>query len=152
MPGEVHTMSFNMSYVQRHSDVPQALFDEISNRKCALFLGAGASLGAHDSNGESLPAWWQMVEELLNLLHAVDPLDQQTIDEMNDLMKHGELLALSEWLDYKLPKKNFSDYLRNRLATADGSIIHEILSKKKFAGVITTNYDNLVERYWARAG
>ncbi|MFH0783003.1 MAG: SIR2 family protein [Pseudomonadota bacterium] len=152
MPGEVHTMPFDVSYVKNSCDVPQALIDRINERKCILFLGAGASLGSCDKNGESLPAWWQMVEELLNLLHRVAPQRSEITDEMNDLMEHGELLALSEWLDFALPKHNFAEYLRNRLATADGSTVHEILSKKPFAGVITTNYDNLAERYWAKYG
>jgi SIR2-like protein len=150
MPGETHRFFLEVPYVDKTDPVPTQLKEAIAEKKCLLFLGAGASLGATDENGKRLPSWATLIQELLAELD--DEGGQVPQPEAQDLFELGELLALSEWLDGNLSRNRFSQYLRRRLGTAQNSPVHDVLSTKNFAAVMTTNYDNLVEDYWGSAG
>jgi SIR2-like domain len=152
MASEWHQYALDVAYV-RHSDaVPADLSQSIDNGKCVLFIGAGASLGAVDRLGQKLPSWGRMVGELVKLLDQEAPQDISVQNEVQDLLNLGELLALSEWIDSELNPNKFAEFLEERLGTARNSQVHDILARHRFAAVVTTNYDALVEEYWRNAG
>jgi hypothetical protein len=61
-------------------------------------------------------------------------------------------MSVSEWIDKKLGHYQFTSHLRDRLLTARQSAVHEILSRKPFRAVMTTNYDQLIDIHWHQAG
>jgi hypothetical protein len=152
MPGEAHRFVLDVPYVRATDVIPQALKQAMVDNRCILFLGAGASLGATDPQGNRLPSWETFVLDLLNEIERENPQDQNIHTEIQDLVNLGELLALSEWIDLKLSSSALARYIRVRLSEAKDSRVHEVLSKKAFAAVLTTNYDNLAEDYLTRAG
>jgi hypothetical protein len=152
MPGERHEMALDVCYVREPDGVPGDLAERLAAGKCVLFLGAGASLGAVDGNGNRLPSWGRLVDELVGLLSKESQPSREIDAEIGDLQYLGELLVISEWIDSNLNPIRFADYLQDRLGSAKNSLVHEILSKKNFAAVFTTNYDALAEDYWRAAG
>ena len=145
-------MALDVGYVRDIDPIPNELKSRIAEGKCILFLGAGASLGAVDGKGDRLPSWGRMVDELVDLMAAEAPPSRDVDAELYDLQQLGELLAISEWIDSELNQTRFAQYLEDRLGAATGSSVHDILSQKNFAAVVTTNYDDLAEQYWRAAG
>lgn len=152
MPGEWHEFALDVEYVRSPDSVPPDLSKRLADGKCVLFLGAGASLGAVDRNGNGLPSWGRMVDELLTLLNEEAPQGLLVQNELQDLLNLGELLTLSEWIDSELNPIKFAEFLEQRLGTARDSQVHQILAGKRFAAVVTTNYDALAEEYWRNTG
>lgn len=129
--------------------LPSDLRREINEGRCILFVGAGASLDAVDGNGRRLPNWGQLLEELLGLIQdSADPDPPPVIEETAHLMRQGDYMAVSEWIDYRLGDSRFRSHMISRLATARFSQVHDILSSKPFRAVVTTNYDPLIEIHW----
>lgn len=152
MANEWHKYALDVDYVKAPDSVPADLRKSIADGKCVLFIGAGASLGAVDGLGQRLPSWGRMVSELLILLDQEVPQSIQVKTEIQDLLNLGELLALSEWIDSELNRNKFAEFLQQRLGKARNSHVHEILAQKRFAAIVTTNYDALAEEYWKAAG
>lgn len=140
------------SFIGPTDAVPEDLRRSIKEGKCILFLGAGASLGAKDRAGMRLPSWKGMVDELVDKLKAESPMSHSITEEIGDLLRREDLLTLAEWIDATLSPNSFQKYVKDRLGTAGQSQVHDILSRKQFAAVITTNYDNLAEDYWKASG
>ncbi|MGB9180989.1 MAG: SIR2 family protein [Pyrinomonadaceae bacterium] len=139
-------------YAKTADKVPNALKTALANNRCVLFLGSGASRSAVDANGEMLPHWGMMLAELLQQLQDQAPDSDEITAENQDLLDRDDMMTLSEWIDNRLGRYEFVQYLQNRLGTASNSPIHEILSSKPFKAIITTNYDNLIEDYWNKSG
>lgn len=151
MAGSTHRFVLDAPYVTSPDKVPDDLRAKIAAGQCILFIGAGASLGATDAEGRRLPSWSTLIDELWGLLNEEAPQDPMVIAEARDLLhpEVGELLIVTEWIEKELGPRKFAEYNRKRLGTATNSVVHDILSAKNFRAVITTNYDDLVEKYWA---
>jgi hypothetical protein len=135
------------------SQLPKPLLTAIREHRCVVFVGAGASMDAIDGNGNPLPHWGALLIELLTLIQeSPEPDTNEVVTEIQGMIDHGDYMAISEWIDYRLGDASFRQHLLNRLATAKSSRVHEILSSKPFRAVLTTNYDRLTEIHWERQG
>jgi len=134
-------------------EIPKALKNAVSEERCVLFLGAGASKDATDANGHALPLWNQLLVELLAIQQdTANPNSASVLKEIRELLASGDLMSVTEWLDTNLGSHEFHQHLIGRLSTAQHSDVHEILSGKPFRAVMTTNYDRLIEEHWSKAG
>ncbi len=135
------------------ASIPHDLRNAIEDNRCILFVGAGASMDAVDANGDALPHWGALLVELLQLVErSADPDPPEVVAEIQGMLDRGDYMAVAEWLDFRLGDAKFRKHMMDRLATARSSNVHEILSKKPFRAVMTTNYDRLTEIHWELQG
>jgi hypothetical protein len=139
--------------MEKKVTIPLDLKNDMEQNRCILFVGAGASMDAVDGNGQPLPHWGQLLEELLTMIqNSAEPDSGDVVNEIQNMLRWGDFMPLAEWIDFRLGDSKFRNHLMNRLLTAKTSNVHSILSKKPFRAVITTNYDRLVEIYWEKEG
>jgi len=110
-----------------------ALFNEIRDGRCIPFVGAGLSLNAEV---QPMPAYSQLAELLLDNL---DTETQKVIDPTADPAHVFELLAErrgDRWL---------KDQVCRFARAARSGAVHKAFAQVPWPGVITSNYDTLIE-------
>ncbi len=108
----------------RYADLEQALLA----RECVLFVGAGLSSGA------GLPDWNSLVRRLGDDLGL--PWSER-----------HDYLDLAQWYRERFGSKRLADLLHEMYATpAQPTLAHYLLLSLPVRHVITTNYDDLLER------
>lgn len=122
--------------------IPKALIDDIKNGNCFLFAGAGASIDA------GLPSWFELLSNGLDELDNRVVLPECEREELQKLLSDGKFLIVADYLRYRLGEQWFSQYIRKYLSTKGRrSARQEILSKLPFKIILTTNYDDFLEKY-----
>jgi len=125
---------------------PPSLVRYLREGRCVLFCGSGLSAWA------KLPTWTTLLEEIVGELSAELP-DDADAAELNRLLKAGKLLEVADHCKEKLGRR-YNDILSERLRGATGEIPepHKVIVQLPFSGIITTNYDKLLERSYASVG
>jgi hypothetical protein len=120
---------------------PAPLVDHIKQRRCVLFAGAGLSMQAE------LPSSW--AELLRDMVEHLPNLRPEESAELQTLLERGKLLDVAEYCKLK-DLFQFNAVLEERLRGADCEVpdAHRIVARIPFSGVVTTNYDKLIERGW----
>lgn len=124
---------------------PPSLVEELAARRCIVFIGAGASAGcisAIDDNNP--PTWIQLLDNLKNRISATQ--GTPTIDALIEKEKY---LDAAEVIYNKLPAAEFSRAIRELFIQPryNESSIHESVLKIDPKVVVTTNYDDIYDRY-----
>ena len=118
-------------------DIPSYLETQIREGKVVLFLGAGASRDARDTDGHKLPNGRELGEKLsarfLGGNYGTAPLSQV-----------GELSISESSLT------EVQEFIRDIFDPFQPTDAHYILSTFRWRGIATTNYDLLVERAYKK--
>jgi hypothetical protein len=116
--------------------IPIALINEFKSEDVVLFIGSGLS------NNANLPNW-----ELL-----LDQLKQQLVDlndEANNFYNHLDPFQKAQFLYDKSGKIAIINEIKEIFdRSAQFSEIHKILVTLPIRTIITTNWDNLIEKYF----
>jgi hypothetical protein len=123
---------------------PQSLVQHLRQGRCVLFAGSGLSAWA------GLPTWSALLRDLIAEMRA-EQIALEDLDEMDRLVDAGKLLEVAEHCSTQLGNR-YTAVLSERLVVAPGEIPepHEIIVRLPFSGVVTTNYDNLLERAYQK--
>lgn len=122
-------------------NVPRDLINRIRNGKCILFAGAGVSLDA------GLPSWPDLLKSMVEQVDDFGGLEKQQKEELDWLIEYQDFNVVAEFCKEKLGAKGFADLIREKLGTKNKtSAMHSILAEIPFKAVITSNYDNFVEK------
>ena len=114
-------------------DLDPVLVDAVSSRRAVLFLGAGASLGATKANGETIP-------------------DAQTLGSMLSKEFLGSDYNRADFktiYDFSCSTRSVRDvqrFIHEILKDFIPAPFHLIIPTFAWAGIITTNYDLVIER------
>lgn len=129
-------------------DWPESLVPELADRRCIIVLGAGASAGCKPTAGTKTPPTWKQLLEIL--LQRVPGADDQK--EVNRLIALEQFLDAAQIIRDKMPEADFNHIIRRELQDPNysPSEVHELVLKLDPKIVITTNYDDIYERYSAR--
>ena len=102
-----------------------------NDNSLAIFVGAGISKSS-ETNSVKLPSWNDLIEDLKSELE---------IENESDYLKIAQLyyLAFGEFTYYKKLKEYFPEHL-------SPSIIHKLIFDINPHVIITTNWDNLLEK------
>lgn len=108
-----------------------------------LFLGAGASVGAINESGETLPNAYELRNQIWSrfILH---PSERDTYDFSNlSLMslEHASTLA-----EIKSSRRNLELFLAEKFQIQKSLWQHGMLPFLNAKSIFTTNYDNLIEK------
>ncbi len=124
--------------------IPEQLITDISDGNCILFVGAGCSFDA------DLPTWKELLEALIDETYRRAPPDDETRQEIEQLLAEGKDLVVAQYCRSKLREYGFSQLMKKQMSSYDHSKAetHKILSTIKFKAILTTNFDTLVEDFF----
>lgn len=126
---------------------PAALAQYLSEGRCVLFVGAGLSMWA------GMPSWGGLLERLSEEATEGDP-DGEAAHELARLREDGAYLQVGEYCREQLGEFRFLELLRSTLRPTSREVPapHRLLVDLPFAGIVTTNYDPLIETAFERLG
>jgi SIR2-like domain len=125
---------------------PDALVRELAERRCMVFLGAGASAGcvaATDKNRKP-PTWESLLRTLLSKM-----TDDSQKSIADDLIGEKKLLEAAEIICANVAKPDFSQFIRDTFVAPrfQHSLIHEAVLSIDPKVTLTTNYDDIYDAY-----
>lgn len=128
-------------------DWPESLVAEIAERRCIIFLGAGASAGCVDpATGNRPPGWERLLRDALATVRDADitPL-------VEAMLTKEQYLDAAEVVFSRIEPADARNFFRSRFYTPhyEKSEIHELVLELDPKIVITTNYDEIYDDYCA---
>ncbi|MGH8551356.1 MAG: SIR2 family NAD-dependent protein deacylase [Methylococcales bacterium] len=129
------------------------LAEDIAGKNGVLFAGSGLSRQARNAEGNGPPSW----EELLILM--VDWCekrrdyfdDARTAGDLRSAIRKGRLLVAAQEILERLDN-SFGSCLGECLGKYEPSRAHLLAVGIDWLAILTTNYDQLLERAWELAG
>jgi hypothetical protein len=113
------------------------LIEAAQNEKCVLFVGSGLSVGAKYKSWEGLIQ--TLVEQAKKLPHA-------RTQGIEDFEKEKDFFTLAEFARSALGPNQYAQILRNEYGRkTTPTAAHIAIAKTRYRGIITTNYDRLLE-------
>ena len=123
------------------TQLPETLILRLRDRKCVLFAGAGLSAAA------GLPTWDNLLRGISDWAQRKLPsaIDRTAIEAA--LLK-GELTSVAQYLREEIGPEAFHKALTAGLQCDDVDLspAHHLIPALPFRAVVTTNFDNLIER------
>jgi hypothetical protein len=132
--------------------IPEPLIEAVETGSLVPFIGAGVSRHAKTKDGKGFPTWTEFLQELVDMAcrsEWLTPEDEQQIDK---LVKRGKYLMAAQALKNVIPEDQLDVYIRRRFDTSNVEVgaIHRALFKLKSPLILTTNYDQLLEKAYAQ--
>ncbi len=127
------------------NNIPEELITHLKKDNCSLFVGAGLSVAS------GLPTWEIMLGELIHEMGKLPfDTDSQKKDYEKMMKDPNKYLMIAEDLKGTLGK-SFNEYLERRFGDSKlkPNVNHEIIAQINFQFIITTNYDQLLEKAFA---
>jgi uncharacterized protein (DUF2235 family) len=124
---------------------PEELVEDCVEGKCILFAGGGLSAQA------GLPTWPQGLGRILDHL-ANDPKTGESWLPLRAKLSEGDLDTTAELVASRLPRDELQKLVQDTFARRKSELspAHKALSDIPFAFVLTSNWDDLVERTFER--
>lgn len=129
-------------------EIPASLIQALESGKCVLLAGAGVSRRCLAKNRQPLPAWQDLLALITSWAKKNKTLAVSTAKELQKLLRRNEYALVAEELIETIGASVIHDFLVE-VFDPDGIIparLHELLVATPFRFIITTNYDNLLER------
>jgi len=125
----------------------KSFIEELAARRCIVFLGSGASAGCLSSDGNKRPPDW---EGLLRLLQNAMPNGEDKAFAQGKI-ESKQYLDAAEIICSRISQADFSTIMRAEFVTPryQPSAVHKSVLKMDPKIVITTNYDDIYEKYCA---
>lgn len=123
---------------------PKSLIDELAQRRCILFLGAGVAASARNSAGNSPLDWNTFLVEATRLISKPDDKDAvtQLIHERKFPLALNAIADLADPGDYQSFLNDcFND------SSFEPSELHSVILDIDARFVITTNFDKIYEKH-----
>ena len=120
-----------------HVTLDSGLIDAVRSGRAVLFLGAGASLGAKNAAGRLIPGAAELTKRIMSefLGPGYDELDFKTAYDL--AASHRSVRELQAFLHRELHDYQPADF-------------HLLMPSFVWAGLVTTNYDLIVERAYEK--
>jgi len=124
---------------------PDALTNELANRRCIIFLGSGASAGSSSlgATASKPPTWVELLNEMKGHMRTAPDIAAAT-----ELIGMGKYLDAAEVIKNDIPVADFTTFMRSKFGGHfTPSPIHEAVLRIDPKIVITTNYDEIYDTY-----
>ena len=118
-------------------NLPRGLITDLRSGRVLLFLGAGASIGARDPHGRG-PLLGEELRDLLVGEYLTPSLGTRSLASVAEL-------AISE---RSLPE--IQDFVASHFKDLEPAEFHLALTTFKWRAIVTTNFDRVVEKAYAR--
>ncbi len=114
-------------------EIPPYLLNQVNAGNVVLLLGAGASLGAKNSQGDSIPSTQKLARKIADKFlggsHGDDAL--QIVSEL--AISESDLMTVQE-------------FIRDLYCDFHPAKFHQLLATFRWYGLATTNFDLIIER------
>lgn len=122
-----------------------ALIDELAARRCIIFMGSGVSAGCTNSEKNKNPPTWGSFLKILNESLPESDDKSYALNKINS----NDYLEAAEIICDKISQPNFARILRAEFLTPKytPSDIHKSILEIDPKIVVTTNYDDIYEKY-----
>ncbi|MDJ0903798.1 MAG: SIR2 family protein [Xenococcus sp. MO_188.B8] len=123
---------------------PRTLIQEITTRRCILFLGAGVSSSCKSSDGKRPKGWGEFIAEASQLI-----CDEENQDIVRHLIKEGKNLLALQAIYSEVDKGDYHNFLDENFnnRTFKPSKLHDLILNLDSRFVITTNFDKIYETH-----
>jgi len=123
---------------------PKSLTNELAQRRCILFLGAGVAASARNKTGKSPLDWNTFLIEAIRLISDVD--DKAAVTQL--IAERKFPLALNAIADLADPG-DYQSFLNDCFndSSFDPSDLHSVILDLDSRFVITTNFDKIYEKH-----
>ena len=118
-------------------EISQHLLEAVRNGRAVLFLGAGASFGAKTREGGSPPS-------------SAELRDQLVARFLGGGFQGADLSLVAELAISEASLAEVQEFISELLADLEPAPFHSLIPAFKWRGLITTNYDLLIETTYAR--
>ncbi len=125
------------------------LLEDIINNKCILMIGSGISKKCFGKDRKNLPNWYQFLESFMNYQYKNKKYSLKEYTEIKNMLKDSnKFQIIAGDLIEKTDIREFREFLENIFSPKDiyPSYLHKLLCLFPFRAIITTNYDNLIEK------
>jgi hypothetical protein len=132
--------------------IPDSLLDRLNRRQCVAFVGAGFSMPC------GMPNWRQLLENLLREARKcrIDARSDDLLEACEQAVKDANYGMAAGFLRDLMPPGDLDEVIRRQFgpqvfqrSTSEAQAITrrrmENLVKAPWAGIVTTNYDDLIE-------
>ncbi len=132
--------------------VPDLLIEAVETGNLVPFVGAGVSRHAKTKDGKGFPSWAEFLQELIDIACRTDCLTPEDEQQIQKLVKRGKHLMAAQALKNVIPEDELDLYIRKRFDTSNVEVgdIHRALFKLGSPLIMTTNYDQLLEKAYAQ--
>ncbi len=125
----------------------ESLIQIIKSQKCVLCVGAGLS----KQFNKNFPTWSEFLKSMLKTVRG--RISKQTFDEINRLIEKNKLLEAAEACRRRLGPKEYKTFMVNLFqtpldSTNSSRVTHNIITKIPFVALVTTNYDQVLEKIY----
>ena len=123
-------------------------------RKCILLVGAGLSAAAVRKGRKGLPDWDTLIQHMIDDLRDSERCDAENLKKLDELLKAGRHLEVSKFFKQYTRSDQFATFLKAELDPGDigTSKLHQVILATSFRGIITTNFDDLIETAHGSSG
>lgn len=126
-------------------ELPEDLVKACASGECVLYAGAGLSARA------GLPVWYTFVSGLLDWAETNRFIDEKSSASLRTVLKQGDNDLVVDNIVSEMQangREDWLEYLKTVLLKPDPSLpqSHHIVKTIGFNAVLTTNFDNLLER------
>jgi hypothetical protein len=127
---------------------PESLIAEVAERRCIVVLGAGASAACHSLDGTRRPPTWsQFIDSLITLIPEVGDRTHAI-----GLARQQKYLDAAQIVRATIPMPDFDRMILREFRDPAyvPSELHDLVSQLDLKTIVTTNYDDIYERYTSR--
>ncbi|GAI96483.1 unnamed protein product, partial [marine sediment metagenome] len=122
----------------------------IRENRCVLFVGSGLSAQAKTEDGDNLPTWGNLLEQMIDwcIENRIDLRAEKS--ELIEIIKKKRFLTVAQELQERLDARLnpcLSDVLHS--GKVRPSEAHKIIPDIPWISVLTSNYDSLIEGAYA---
>ena len=125
------------------------LINDIINNKCILMVGSGISQNSFGKNRKNLPNWYQFLDSFINWQYENNKYTKKDFFEIKKLLRDkSKFQIIAGDLIERTNKEEFKEFLEDTFSPKAiyPSYLHDLLCLFPFRAIITTNYDNLIEK------
>jgi tetratricopeptide (TPR) repeat protein len=116
--------------------LPAELIDAVQSQRAILFLGAAASFGAVHPRGEKIPGGDRLRDALCDRF-------------LGGEFKNKPLATVAEYAVNEANLVSVQRHVREMLQDFEPADFHNLIPRFRWHGIVTTNYDLIIERAYA---
>jgi WD40 repeat protein len=123
--------------------IPNDLIQSLISNTCILFAGSGLSAGVHRSNGEPLPTWDGLLQELLEFTQIPETYAR----DITQLIQTKRYRVAADIIKSHTVESKYYHALQSIFFDPDlkPNQNHQLITSLPFRAMLTTNYDTLLE-------
>ncbi len=145
----VRSLKVRLNDVEKSQYYYKKLLEDIINKECILMVGSGISKKCFGKNRKTLPNWYEFLDCFIDWQYKNAKYSEKDYSELKSLLKDSSKFPIiaGDLLE-KTSKHELKEFLENVFSPQDihPSYLHKLISLIPLRAIITTNYDNLIEK------